>query len=66
MKAKQLIKKLKQHGIEIIKGRGKAGHQLAKFNGRQTTILVHGDADIGNDFIKLICKQLGINPKDIF
>jgi predicted RNA binding protein YcfA (HicA-like mRNA interferase family) len=66
MKGKQLIKKLKAHGVEMIKDRGKGGHQLAKFNGKQTTIPVHGDTDFSKDFIKLICKQLKINPTDIF
>ncbi len=65
MKSKQLIKKLKKHGVEIIKGRGKGGHQLAEYNGKQSTIPIHGDTDLGPQFIKMLCKQLGINPNDI-
>ena len=65
MKSKQLIKKLKKHGVEITKGRGKGGHQIAEYNGKQTTIPIHGDADLGPKFIKMLCKQLGINPNDI-
>lgn len=65
MKARELIRKLKKHGVEIIKGRGKGGHQLARYHGKQTTIPVHGDADLGLQFAKMLCKQLGINPDDI-
>jgi len=60
MKVKQFIQKLRRAGVEIIEGRGKGGHILAKYKGKQTTIPVHGDADIGNIFLKKICKQLGI------
>lgn len=65
MKVKQFIQKLRRRGVEIIEGRGKGGHVLAKYNGSQTTIPVHGDADIGNIFLKKICKQLGIKFEEI-
>lgn len=66
MKSKQLIRKLKKIGVEFTKGRGKGGHQLARYKGKQTTIPVHGDSDLGPNFIKMMCKQLGINPDKIF
>ncbi|MDD2388158.1 MAG: type II toxin-antitoxin system HicA family toxin [Desulfobacterales bacterium] len=65
MKTKQLISKLKSLGVEITKGRGKGGHQLARYKDKQATIPIHGDADIGPIFIKMICKQLDINPDKI-
>jgi len=65
MKSKQLIRKLKKIGVEFTKRRGKGGHQLARYKGKQTTIPVHGDSDFGPNFIKMICKQLGINPDKI-
>ena len=65
MKVKQFIKKLRQAGVNIIEGRGKGGHVLAKYNGKQTTIPIHGDADVGNIFLKKICKQLGIALDEI-
>jgi mRNA interferase HicA len=65
MKGKQFIKRLKQYGVEIIEKRGKGGHVLAKFGGKQTTIPVHGDADFDPAFLKHILKQLGIDPEDI-
>ena len=65
MKSKQLIRNLKKIGVEFVKGRGKGGHHLARYKGKQTTIPVHGDSDLGPNFIKMICKQLGINPDKI-
>ena len=65
MKARELIRKLRKYGVEFVKGRGKGGHQLARYQGKQTTIPVHGDADLGPHFVKMLCKQLGINPNDI-
>lgn len=65
VKGGQLIRRLKKHGVQIAKGRGKGGHQLATFKGRQTTIPMHGDADLGPGFVRLICKQLGIDPDAI-
>lgn len=65
MKSKQLIRKLKKLGVEFTKGRGKGGHQSAKFKGKRTTVPIHGDADIGPIFIKKLCKQLGIDPDEI-
>lgn len=65
MKSKQLIRKLKKLGVEFTKNRGKGGHQLTKFKGKQATVPIHGDADIGSVFIKKLCQQLGIDPEDI-
>jgi len=65
MKGRQFVKLLRHHGVETIEKRGKGGHVLAVFRGRKTTIPVHGDADFDPVFLQKICKQLGINPKDI-
>jgi len=65
MKSKELIRKLRRHGVELVKGRGKGGHYLAKYQGRQTTIPVHGNADLGPIFIRLICKQLKIDIMEL-
>ncbi|MBI3345502.1 MAG: type II toxin-antitoxin system HicA family toxin [Gammaproteobacteria bacterium] len=65
MKAKQFIQKLQRLGAEIIKWRGKGGHYLVKYKGRQTTVPVHGDADMSPVFIGKICKQLDIDPNEI-
>jgi predicted RNA binding protein YcfA (HicA-like mRNA interferase family) len=65
MKSRQLIRKLEEIGVEFTKSRGKGGYQLAKYKGKQPTVPVHGDADIGAIFIRELCKQLGIDPEDI-
>ena len=65
MKPKQFIQKLRRFGVEIIEGRGKGGHVLAKYHGMQTTIPIHGNTDLGNVLIKKICKQLEIKFDEI-
>jgi predicted RNA binding protein YcfA (HicA-like mRNA interferase family) len=65
MKVKQFIRQLRRAGVEVVEGRGKGGHVLAKYKDKQTTIPIHGNADIGNIFLKKICKQLGIVLEEI-
>jgi len=65
MKGRQLIRRLKAAGVEIIESRGKGGHVVARYRGRQTTVPIHGSRDIGTDFIRNLCKQLGLDPKRV-
>ena len=65
MKGRQLIRRLKVAGVEIIESRGKGGHVVARHRGRQTTVPIHGSRDIGPDFIRDLCKQLGLDPKRV-
>jgi predicted RNA binding protein YcfA (HicA-like mRNA interferase family) len=65
MKGRQLIRRLKAAGVEIIESRGKGGHVIARYRGRQTTVPVHGSRDIGPDFIRDLCKQLGLDSKRV-
>lgn len=65
VKGKELIKRLKRNGVEIIEGRGKGGHVWAIHNGRKTTVPCHGSADVDPNFLKMICKQLGLDPDDV-
>lgn len=65
MKSRQLIRRLKAAGVEIIESRGKGGHVVARYGSRQTTVPVHGSRDIGPDFIRKLCKQLGLDPKRV-
>ncbi len=65
MKGRQLIRRLKAAGVEIIECRGKGGHVIARYRGRQTTVPVHGSRDIGPDFIRKLCRQLGLDPTEI-
>ena len=65
MKGKQLIKKLRALGVEIETGRGKGGHVQARFNDKKAVIKTHGAKHFSNNYVKLVCKQLGINPEDL-
>jgi mRNA interferase HicA len=65
MKGRQLIRRLKAAGVEIIESRGKGGHVIARYRGRQTTVPVHGSRDLGPGFIRDLCKQLGLDPKRV-
>ena len=65
MKGRQLIRRLKAAGVEIIVSRGKGGHVVARHGGRQTTVPIHGSRDIGPEFIRDLCKQLGLDPKRV-
>ena len=65
MKGKEFLRRLKAYGVIITPGRGKGGHVRASFNDEWTTIPTHGSADIDPQFLKRICKQLGIDPANI-
>jgi len=65
MKAKQFLRRLREAGAEIDESRGKGGHVLVRFRGRWTTVPVHGAVDLGPDFLRRICKQLGMDPKQV-
>ncbi len=65
MKGKQFVRRLRKLGVEIDATRGKGAHCLAAWQGKRATIMVHGDRDLSPAYIKLVCKQLGIDPKEI-
>jgi len=65
VKGKQLIRRLRKLGAEVDAKRGKGGHHLVKYQGRRSTVPVHGDRDLSPEFIKLVCKQLGMDPNEI-
>lgn len=48
----------------MIAGRGKGAHVLLRYKGRQTTLPVHS-ADLAPHFIRMICKQLGLDPETV-
>jgi mRNA interferase HicA len=62
---RQLIRRLKAPGVEVIDSRGMGGHVIVGYRNRQTTVPVHGSCDIGPDFIRDLCKQLGLDPKRV-
>lgn len=65
MKVRELLRRLAALGAVIEKARGKGGHQLVRFQGRKAPVSVHGNLDLGPEYIKMLCKQLGIDPKEL-
>ena len=65
MQGKQLIETLRALSVEIETGRGKGGHVQARFDDKKAVIKTHGAKDFSNNYVKLVCKQLGINPEDL-
>ena len=44
---------------------GGTGHLLARFRGKKAPIPMHGDRDLGPQFLKKLCKELGIDPTKV-
>jgi len=65
MKGKELLRRLAALGAVIEKSRGKGGHRLVRYKGRKAPVSVHGNIDLGPQYIKMLCKQLGIDPKEL-
>ena len=65
VKAKQFLRKLQELGVEIIEGRGKGSHVLVKYRSKKTTVPFHKGRDLDRNFVKEICKQLGLDPNDV-
>jgi len=65
VKGKEFLRRLRRHGVSIIEGRGKGGHVWVIHQGRRTTVPTHGSRDMDPDFLKDICRQLGLDPKDV-
>lgn len=64
MKANDLLRLLARHGVTVIKGRGKGGHVIVRFNGKQSTVST-GSGEIPRLHVQTILKQLGIDPDDL-
>jgi len=65
MKARELLRRLAALGVAVEAARGKGGHYLLRHGGKKAPLPVHGDKDIGPAFIKMLCKQLGLNHEDL-
>lgn len=64
MKAKQFIKKLRAAGVRIEESEGGSSHYMAYCNGKKVPVM-HHSADLGNVYCKMVCKQLGLDPKEV-
>ncbi|MBI4775872.1 MAG: type II toxin-antitoxin system HicA family toxin [Deltaproteobacteria bacterium] len=58
------MRRLKAAGVLVDASRGKGGHCLLRYNNKRTTLPCHGN-DLGNVLIKRICRQLGLDEKEI-
>ena len=65
MKGKELVRRLRRAGIEIKGRKGGTGHLVASHGGKKVSIPMHGDRDIGPQFIKQLCKELEIDPSQL-
>jgi predicted RNA binding protein YcfA (HicA-like mRNA interferase family) len=65
VKGKQLLRRLRKLGVEVDERRGKGGHVLLRYRGRQSVLPTHGDTDLGPVLIRRICRQLGIDPDEV-
>ena len=66
MNRAQFIRNLRKHArstkteVNLVKARGKGSHITVYYGAAKTTL--HDD-DYSNDFVKVLLKQLGIDPK---
>ena len=65
MKGRQFVRKLRKAGVDIDTKRGKGGHVRLTFRSRSTVLPMHGDTDLAPEFLRRICKQLGIDWRRI-
>lgn len=65
MKARQFLRKLRARGATVDVGRGKGGHVYVRHGGRKSIVKMHGSKDLDNSYVKLVCRQLGIDPEDL-
>ena len=61
VKGKELVRRLRRAGVEVTGRAGGTGHLLARDQGKKVPVPMHGDRDIGPDFVKMLCKELGVN-----
>lgn len=65
MKAKELLRKLQQAGVEIRKKGAKGSHYTLLYKNHKTTLAFHSNRDIPNLLIKNMCKQIELDPSEI-
>ncbi len=65
MKGRQFIRRLRGAGVQIDTKRGKGGHIRLSYHGCSTVLPMHGDTDLAPEFLRLICKQLGIDWRKV-
>ncbi|MBU4355084.1 MAG: type II toxin-antitoxin system HicA family toxin [Proteobacteria bacterium] len=56
---------MRRAGAEIVAKWGKGSHVLVRYKGRSSTVPVHGGLDLDPDFLREVCKQLGLKPQEV-
>ena len=56
---------MKRAGVEIESRAGGTGHLLARYQGKKAPIPMHGDRDLGPIFVRMLCKELGLDLKKV-
>ena len=59
------MRRLRRAGAVVTGRPGGTGHLLARYEGKVAPLPMHGDRDIGPTFIKLLCKELGLDPRRV-
>jgi predicted RNA binding protein YcfA (HicA-like mRNA interferase family) len=62
VKGKELVRRLRRAGVDVDGRPGGTGHLVARYHGKKAPVPMHGDRDIGPDFIKMLCRELGVDP----
>lgn len=65
MQAREFLRCLRRAGAEIVAKWGKGSHVLVRYKGRSSTVPVHGGLDLDPDFLREVCKQLGLKPQEV-
>jgi predicted RNA binding protein YcfA (HicA-like mRNA interferase family) len=65
VKGKELVRRLRRAGVEVTGRAGGTGHLLARYQGKKAAVPMHGDRDLGPEFLKKLCKELGIDPRRV-
>ena len=63
--AKQLIKKLKEHGYVLYSSEGSHQHFIHPHKPGKVTVPVHPGKIIGPGLLKAILRQLKMKPEDV-
>ncbi|NLI76586.1 MAG: type II toxin-antitoxin system HicA family toxin [Candidatus Riflebacteria bacterium] len=65
MKIKEFIRRLKRAGVTFVAHRSGSSHHMAYRGQRKTPVPVHEGQDYDDQFLREICKHLGLDPREI-
>jgi predicted RNA binding protein YcfA (HicA-like mRNA interferase family) len=65
VKGKELVRRLRRAGVDVAGRSGGTGHLVARYRGRKAPVPMHGDRDLGPDFVRMLRKDLGLDPRRV-